>query len=55
MKPNRPNRRFLLLAVSFGLIIFVILAQASYYQVFGGQRALPAPAVVKEPACAAWS
>ncbi len=50
MKPNRPNRRFLLLAVSFGLIIFVILAQASYYQVFGGQRALPAPAVVKEPA-----
>jgi len=50
VKPNRPNRRFLLLAVSFGLIVFVILAQASYYQVFGGQRALPAPVVVKEPA-----
>jgi cell division protein FtsI/penicillin-binding protein 2 len=47
---NRPNRRFLILAVSFGLIIFIILAQASYYQVFGGRRALAERPIVKEPA-----
>ena len=50
MNANRPNRRFILLAFAFGLVAVVILAQASYYQVFGGNRALSESAVAKDPA-----
>lgn len=38
MNATRTNRRFLMLAVIFGLTLAIIIAQTSYYQVFGGRR-----------------